>query len=117
MDITFHCTNCDDSFDRDYSALVEAAKGIKCDSCGKRLAAGDLEEALTAIDEVLAQVAALRKKFLLSFTVEGDDLPPPYSVKGRGKARADEDEDEDDEDDDDDDLDDGGEEDEREEDY
>ena len=107
MDITFQCTQCEDSFDRDYAALVEAGKGIKCDGCGKRLSAGDLEEVLTAIDEALAQVAPPRKKFLLSFSIEGDDLPPPYDGKGRGKARAADDED--DEDEDDVDLDDGDE--------
>lgn len=100
MILTFHCRNCDDSFERDYAALVDASKGTKCDGCGKKLPAADLEELLTALDEVFAQVAALKKRFVLSFDVEGDDLPAPYDGRGGGRAKARDDDDEDEEEDD-----------------
>jgi DNA-directed RNA polymerase subunit RPC12/RpoP len=102
MTITFVCQSCEDSFDVEYSQLSEESKGLKCPNCGKKLSASETDDFVTALDEVLAQVAALRKRFVITFDVDGEDLPPPYDADMKKAVRGDdEDEDEDVEDDED----------------
>lgn len=104
MNLTFVCQNCDDSFEIDFGQLVEEARSVKCPNCGKRLPAADVEELTGAIEDVLHQVAALRKRFLISFDIDAEDLPAPYDSDVKKSSRRDDDDedDEDDEDEDDD---------------
>lgn len=99
MTFTFVCQNCDDSFELDHAALAESAKGLKCPSCGKRLPSAELDELVTSIDDVLSQVAALRKRFLVTFEVDAENLPAPYDADGKRAAAAEEEEDEESDDD------------------
>lgn len=102
MTITFVCQACDDSFEFDYAHLAEETKGIKCPSCSKRLPPADVDEFVTSLDELLEQVAGLRKRFALSFEIDADDLPAPFdSDKRRARASDDDDDDDDSGDDDD----------------
>jgi DNA-directed RNA polymerase subunit RPC12/RpoP len=105
MTFTFTCQNCDDTFEVDYETLGNG-RGLKCEECGKRLPAGDVEEFVTSLDELLARVGALRKRFGLTFEVDAEDLPPGFDADAR-RGRDEDDEEEDDEDDDD--VDDGDE--------
>jgi hypothetical protein len=108
MTFNFHCQNCREDLEFDYDTLADSPKGIKCESCGKRLSPADLEEFVSALDELLAQVAGLRKRFLVSFDVDADDLP----TTGSGDDDEEESEDEDDDEVDDDEVeDDAGDED------
>jgi predicted Zn finger-like uncharacterized protein len=88
MNLTFVCQSCEDSFDVDLSRLTEDAKGLKCPNCGKKLTPAETDDLATAIDEVLSQVAGLRKRFLISFAVDAEDLPPPYESEGKRAARG-----------------------------
>jgi predicted Zn finger-like uncharacterized protein len=109
MNLTFVCQNCEDSFEVDLAHLSEDGKGVKCPSCGKKLTASETDDLATAVDEVLSQVAALRKRFVVSFDVDGEDLPPPYDADAKHAGRGrEEDEDEDVEDEDTDHLEDDG---------
>ncbi len=92
MTFTFICQSCDDSFEMDYTQLAESTKGLKCPNCGKRLPAAELDEFVGGVDEVLSQVAALRKRFVASFDVDADDLPAPYDSESK-RAQGAEDED------------------------
>jgi len=100
MNITFVCQSCDDSFEINFVALAEETKGLKCPNCGKKLSLSETEEFVTALDEVLAQVAAIRKRFAVSLEIDAEDLPPPYDVDIKRAARDDEDDEESDDDED-----------------
>ena len=104
MNFTFVCQNCDDSFEVDYETIT-GGRGLKCEECGKRLHAGDVEELVTSLDELLGRVAAIRKRFGVTFEVDSDDLPAAFETETRRSASED-DEDEEDSSEDDDDLDD-----------
>ena len=95
MNLTFVCQSCDDSFEVDFTRLTEDAKGLKCPNCGKKLSPAETDDLISSLDEVLAQVAGLRKRFAISFDVDSDDLPPPYDSEIKRAARGhDEDDDE-----------------------
>lgn len=94
MTFTFVCQNCDDSFELDYDALSSARKGLKCEGCGKRLPPADLEEFVTSLDEVLGLVADLRKRFVVSFDVDAEDLPAAFEGGSRRGGDDDDDEEE-----------------------
>jgi DNA-directed RNA polymerase subunit RPC12/RpoP len=106
MTLTFVCQACDDSFEADVNRLSEDSKGVKCPNCGKKLSASETDDLATTVDDLFTQVAALKKRFAISFEVDAEDLPPPYDAELKGAARgADEDEDDDELDEDDDELD------------
>ena len=88
MTITLVCQSCDDSFEVDYAHLAEGTKGLKCPGCGKKLSSAETEEFVTALDEVLAQVAALRKRFAISLEIDAEDLPAPYDTDLKRAARS-----------------------------
>lgn len=91
MTIEFTCQECDAAFELDFGDLVEG-EPLVCPECGQRASGTATEEFTNALDDLMARVADLRSRFLISLAVETDDLPPPY----------DEETDEDDEDDNDD---------------
>lgn len=103
MTIDFNCQQCDASFEIDVTDILEGDP-VSCPNCGQKAPRKAVEELGNALDELLARVADLRSRFLLSFAVESDDLPPPYDEE-EVDEEDDEDEDDVDEDDyDDDDL-------------
>ena len=106
MTIDFTCQQCDASFEHDVTDILEGDP-IACPNCGQRLPRKAVEELGNALDELLARVADVRSRFLLSLSVESDDLPPPYDEEGGTEDEEEdesslEDEDEEDFDDDDD---------------
>lgn len=105
MTFNFTCQNCDDTFEVDYETLA-SGRGLKCEECGKRLPSADVEDLVSGLDELLGRVAALRKRFGVTFEIDTDDLPPGFEAETRrGRDEDDEeadDEEEDDEGDDDD---------------
>lgn len=106
MTLTFVCQACDDSFEADVNRLSETSKGVKCPNCGKKLSAAETDDLATTVDDLLSQVAALKKRFAISFEVDADDLPPPYDtdVKAARAGSDDDDEDADELDEDEDEL-------------
>jgi len=98
MTLTFVCQNCDESFELDYAALADGERGVRCPSCSKKLPPATVDDLLSAIDDVLGQVAGLRKRFLVSFEVDPEDLPPPYDGEKRTARPSEDDEDVDEED-------------------
>lgn len=103
MTFTFVCQSCDDNFELEYSQLTEETRGLRCPNCGKRLSAADVDELTTAVDELLGVIAGLRKRFLVSFEVDAEDLPGVYEEDIRPiRGRHDDDDDIEVEEDDDD---------------
>lgn len=103
MTIELTCQECDAAFELDFGDLMEG-EPVVCPECGQRAPANVTEELANALDDLLARVADLRSRFLLSLSIESDDLPPPYDEELDEEDEEDEDDDED-EDEEDDDLD------------
>lgn len=98
MTLTFVCQACDDSFELEYGQLTEESRGLTCPNCGKKLPATATEDLVNALDELLGQVAAIRKRFLVSFDVDAEDLPPPWDEEEGKRTREEEEDEEEDED-------------------
>lgn len=101
MTIDFNCQECDASFELDFGELMEGDP-LVCPNCGQRAPAKATEDFASALDEFLARVAELRSRFLLSATIESDDLPPPYDEEGLAEEEEEEEEDEEEEEEDED---------------
>lgn len=105
MTIDFSCQQCDADFELEITDVLEG-EPITCPNCGQKAPRKAVEELGNALDELLARVAEMRPRFLLSMAIESDDLPPPYDEEsGEEDEEEDdtefEDEEEDDTDDDD----------------
>ena len=94
MVIDFECNGCNGDFELDVAEMIETPKPIKCPHCKAKLDTKSSEDFATVIEDLIAQVAAMAKKFSLTLTLESDDLPGAYAKD----EDEDEDEDEDDED-------------------
>lgn len=97
MTIDFSCQQCDASFELDITDLLEG-EPLACPNCNQKAPRKTVEELGNALDELMARVAELRARFLLSMSIESDDLPPPYDEEG---GAEDEEEDEAEQEDDD----------------
>lgn len=91
MMIDFTCEKCDASFELDAQDLIDGSQKIACPECRSKAPTGIAEDFGAALAELRAQVAAMSKKFSMSFSVETEDL----------EDLEDEDEEEPDEDDED----------------
>jgi len=99
MTIDFTCQKCDASFEVDVQDLIDGSEKIVCTSCGAKAPASVVEDFVSALTEMRAQVAALGKKFGLAMAFETEDLE---DLDDKGDEDEDEDELEEDEEDDDD---------------
>jgi len=81
MTIDFTCQNCDASFEIDVTDILEG-EPLVCPNCAQKMPRKSVEELGNALDELLSRLADLRPRFLLSMSIESDDLPPPYDEEG-----------------------------------
>lgn len=98
MTIDFICQQCEGSFELEFSELLDGG-ALECPNCGQTSSERSAEEFANALDELLARSAKLRSRFVVSFAIDADELPPPYDDEDMDDDFDDEDE-EDDEDDD-----------------
>ncbi|HXX31973.1 MAG TPA: hypothetical protein VEJ89_14830 [Myxococcaceae bacterium] len=102
MTIDFTCQKCDASFEIDVQDLIDGSEKIACASCGAKAPASAVEDFVSALTEMRAQVAALGKKFSVAMAFETEDLE---DLDDKGDDEEDEDDlEEDDDEDEDDDL-------------
>src|SRR5260370_32649204 len=92
MVIDIECSNCNGDFEIDVADFIEAPKPIKCPHCKAKLDAKASEDFATVLEDLIAQTAAMAKKFNLTLTIETDDLPGPYA-KEEEEEEVEEDED------------------------
>ena len=95
MTLDLTCQACATSFELELADLLDEPR-LQCPNCDARVPRATAEALSGALEELFAQLASLRPKFLVVAEVESDDLPPPYD-RERG-ARADDDEEVDEED-------------------
>jgi len=77
MQLEFQCQKCEDSFSLDISD-VQTDPVLRCPGCGTRAPDEQVEALVTALEEVFAAEAPLRRKFTVNVEINSEDLPPPY---------------------------------------
>jgi hypothetical protein len=80
MTIDLNCQKCDTSFELDAAEIIDSIERLKCPGCDARAPHAAADDLGSALGELCKQVAALRRKFAVSLTVDSDDLPPPYDL-------------------------------------
>jgi hypothetical protein len=100
MTIDFTCQKCEASFELDAQDLIDGDAKLACSNCNAKAPSAMVEEFVSALSEMQAQVAALSKKFAVNMSLESEELDDELESDDE-----DEDEDEDDEESDDDELD------------
>jgi DNA-directed RNA polymerase subunit RPC12/RpoP len=81
MVIDLECINCNGDFELDAGDLLENPKPIKCPHCKQKVDAKASEDFTTTLEDLIAQVSAMNKKFSITLTIESDDLPGSYAVE------------------------------------
>ena len=92
MVIDFECNGCNGDFELDVAEMIETPKPIKCPHCKAKVDAKASEDFATVLEDLIAQISAMGKKFTLTMAIETDDLPGAYAKE---EEEDDEDEDED----------------------
>jgi DNA-directed RNA polymerase subunit RPC12/RpoP len=77
MQLEFQCQKCEESFSLDVSD-VQSDPVLRCPGCGTRAPDEQVEAVVTALEEMFAALAPLRRKFTTSVEVNSEDMPPPY---------------------------------------
>lgn len=104
--IDFNCLKCEGNFEVDAQDLVDGAEDLECPHCGAKPSKAAGEDFVSAVGELLAQIAVLSKKFTVSLSVDAEDLADGKVapiVEDDADEDDDDEEDDDEEDDDDDD--------------
>ena len=95
MQLELQCQKCDESFDVDPGDLA-ADPELRCPGCGAKATLDQAEALSSALEELFAAVAALRRKFTITGELDSEDLPAPHDGGGpvirKKPAAADEDE-------------------------
>ena len=78
MTIDFECVGCGADFEVDVAILMEDATKLVCPNCDAKADPHSVEDLMGALDDVMASMAHLRRKFHFAINIETDDLPPPY---------------------------------------
>ena len=106
MNIDFTCAKCDGSFELDSQDIVDGTEKLECPHCDAKVSQAAVDEFNAAITEMLAQVAALSKKFTVAFAIDSEDVDVPADDDDEDEEEEDDEDEEDlDEDDEDDDED------------
>ncbi len=113
MEINFNCAECGADYEIEIAAVVENPKLIKCKNCDASPPPHRAHAFATALEDLLAAMAAIRTRVGFELALTTEELPPPYGTMEEGEAGGldgglgfDDDGDDDDDDDEDDDDDD-----------
>ena len=74
MLIDLECRNCHSDTEVDTELLIEDGGSIKCGNCRTKLDAKASEQFASTLDELVAHLDLLRKKFSFSITLDSDDV-------------------------------------------
>ena len=74
MTIDFTCQKCEGSFELEAQDLIDGTEKLVCPHCNAKAAANLLADFTAALAELIAQVAALSKKFTLSLSFESEEV-------------------------------------------
>lgn len=104
MTIDFTCQKCEASFELDAEDLIDGSEKLECPHCNVKAPANLVEDFVSALSEMRAQLANLAKRFTVTMALETEDLEEEIESKEEEEEDEGEDEldfDEDDEGDED----------------
>jgi hypothetical protein len=93
MTIDFTCQKCEASFEIDAQDLIDGTEKLVCPHCDAKAPVNMVDDFISALTEMRAQVATLGKKFGVTMAIETEDL----DAEDEDDDEADEDEVDDDE--------------------
>ncbi|MHB8879463.1 MAG: hypothetical protein ACYC8T_37700 [Myxococcaceae bacterium] len=96
MTIDFTCQKCEASFELDSQDLLDGTEKLVCPHCDAKAPANLVDDFNAALTEMVAQVAALSKKFAVTMAIETEDLE--VAAKDEAEEEADDEDEESDED-------------------
>ena len=98
MQLDLQCQKCEESFSVEVAA-VSTDPNLRCPGCGARAPEEQVESMVSALEELFAALAPLRRKFSVAVEIDSEGMPPPYdetpAVPKKAAALLDEEESED----------------------
>lgn len=94
MTLDFTCQACDATFEMELSDLIEDSSSVQCPSCEARAPRSAVEGMSSALDDLFAQLALLRRKFAVEMEIDSEDLPASYEHEAVRSKEEDEDDEE-----------------------
>jgi hypothetical protein len=94
MTLDFTCQSCDATFEMELSDIIEDPTGVQCPSCELRAPRAAVEGVSSALDDLFAQLAVLRRRFAVEMEIDSEDLPASYEQESARSKEEDEDDDE-----------------------
>ncbi len=101
MTIDLTCQKCEGSFELEVSALIDGAEKLACPNCHAKVPADLADDFTSALADLVTQVGNLSKRFLVSLTIESDELPEDEDEEEEEDEGGDDEDDEDEDDEDD----------------
>ena len=75
MTIDFECVSCGADFEVDVAMLMEDATKLQCPNCDAKADPHSVEDLMGELDDIMANMAHLRRKFRFTINIETNDLP------------------------------------------
>jgi hypothetical protein len=100
MTIDLTCQKCEGSFELEVSALIDGAEKLACPNCQAKVPADLADDFTSALADLVTQVGNLSKRFLVSLTIESDELPEEEDEEEEDDEGGEDDDEEDDDEDD-----------------
>ena len=97
MTIDFTCQKCEGSFELDAQDLIDGTEKLVCPHCDAKAPTNLVEDFNSALTEMLAQTAAMSKKFAVNMAIESEDVEDELEEDEAEEDDEDESEEDDDE--------------------
>lgn len=98
MQLDLQCQKCEESFSVEVATVI-SDPNLRCPGCGARAPEEQVESMVSALEELFAALAPMRRKFSVAVEIDSEDMPPPYDetevVRKKAAALLDEEESED----------------------
>ncbi len=87
--INFECSSCEADYEVEIPSIIEHPAEIVCPNCGSKPPAHRAHAFATALEDLLAATAQIRKKVRFELSLDSHDLPAPYGAFEPGEAGLD----------------------------
>ncbi len=74
MNISFECVQCEADFELEMTDLLRDPTLVKCPNCGVKGDASTVENTMSILEDLMAQLARLGRRFRVGLCIEPDEL-------------------------------------------
>ena len=74
MNISFECVQCEADFELEMADLLRDPTLVKCPNCGVKADASAVETTMSIMEDLLAQLVRLGRRFRVGLCIEPDEL-------------------------------------------